>query len=815
MPEPQVRLATFAFGDFLLDPQDGFLTYRGHGVKLQDQPLRLLVLLVGRAGEIVTREEIQAHLWPENTYVEFDKSLRVAVNKVREALRDSADRPSYVETVPRRGYRFIAPVAQERPANSKPQPDPDQPRSASSIPPPDFPTEISPAFEPPSHEQTPPASKRRGRRAAMILIAAVTLAVVATGVIAIRLVQRQAAQLRQNDAIVLQGFENSTGNPLFDDTLPSALRIKFEESPFFTVLPERTIRGAIPVVPNQPDNNLTYAQALAACKALHAQVVLRGAISPSPSGLRLKVEAVACSTEKVQAEEESTAPAVEMVLGVLGGLSDTMRRDLGEPRELIARFDTPIAQATTSSLAALRAFSQGEQKRVRGLDYETLNDYKLATDLDPRFALAYARIGVIYSNANEPELGAANYARAYELREHTTERERLYITSHYDSITLGDSEKAIEVYQLWRQLYPRDLVAPVNLADIYEVLGQPEQALAMAREALAINPGHAFSYAAFLQAAQRLGRFDEAREMARQATVKKLGTTVFFHMALFRIGVAQDDNKLIQEQLDWARGNPREGELLNLQATASLAKGKVGESVKIYHHAQEDAIRNGLNEFAADIGLDLAEFEADLGLAGRAREEVRHSLQLAPKDRNTRAFAALVLADIGDSTQAAGLIDAVRKDAPSQTIYTHIILPISESLIALRQGNAEQAISLLMPVGPYDRSRVTALCSIYYRAQAYASAHRPADAAQEFQRILDNRNLSPESPYIALAHLGIARARKAAGDQSGAQAEYSSFLNLWHGSDTLLFRQAEAELRGIEHPRRDLAVAPDHRAAPR
>ena len=805
----------YRFGVFEVLPEAGQLLRRGQPVRIQEQPFSLLVALLEHPNRVLSRKALARRLWPENTYVEFDQSLSTAVTKLRQALGDEATNPLFVETVPRRGYRFIAPVGVERLTNSNAH-------SLSNLPTPTGSASTSiPATEPMAPldpfpiDDLPVGHANRSRRAILWIAASVaTLALVAGGVLAIRTVRQRATYLKQNDAVVLQGFENSTGNALFDDTLSSALRIKFEESPFFTVLPERSIGEATPSAPNQPDSSPTFSQVLAACRALHGRVVLRGSISSSPTGLRLKLDAISCATERVVASEESTAPAVELVLGTLGSLSDALRRDLGEPLDLIARFDTPIALATTSSLSALRAFSQGERKRVRGLDYETLNDYKLAADLDPQFALAFARMGVIYTNANEPEQGAANYARAYELREHTTERERLYITSHYDSVTLGDIEKAVQVYQLWRQLYPRDLVAPVNLADIYEVLGQPELSLAMGREALAINPNHAFSYAAFLQAAQRLGRFDEAREVGEQAAKKNLDNTLLFHMALYRIGVAQNDNKLMQEQMDWARGNPREGELLNLEATARLAAGQIGESVRLYHKAQEDAIRNGLNEFAADIGLDLAGYEADIGLNARAREEVRHSLQLAPKDRNTRAFSALVLADIGDTSQATRLIEGVRKDAPIETIYTRIVLPIAESLNALRKSDARQALSDLAPVGPYDRSRATALCSFYYRAQAYAAAQQPADAAREFQRILENRNLFPESPYIALAHLGIARARIAAGDRSGAQAEYSTFVNLWHGSDAPIFRQANAEMQEIARRRLDTLAAFNRRSAP-
>ena len=775
MPEPPQTAIIYKFAEYSFTPQQGLLLRRGMRIRLQEQPLRLLELLIQNAGTMVSREVIQKRLWPENTYVEFDNSLRVTISKIRDALGDNATTPIFVETIPRSGYKFIAPVSILHPVSAKI----DSLSDSQS-------TEPLSAVAP-SHTPSRWFSKTR------VALAATLLLLVMIAGFGVRHFLRLTSRLQKNDVVLLADFENHTGNTIFDDTLNSALRIKLEESPYLTLLSEHAVRSKL--------NNtaqLTVEQLKPVCQSLHAKAILQGSIAPTTSGYRLGIRAYSCDSGRMLTESDATATVPETALAALGTASDELRSALGEPEDSIRRFDAPMVLATSSSLSALRAFSQGEESRVRGEDFETIKNYKLAIDLDPQFALAYARLGVIYLNSNEPDLAAVNYAKAFQLRDHTTERERLYITSHYYSSVLGDQEKAVEVYELWRQLYPQDLIAPNNLADIYLVLGKNEKALDMAREAMRINPNHAFPRAEFLQAAQRLGRYDEARQVAKDSADRKLDSGMNLHMALFRIAVAEDDAALLKEQLNWAHGKIREAEFFDMQGGADLVTGNLAAAQADFHHAQDLAIKNDMAEHAANIGLDLAQFEADLGLYSLARAEVNHSIKLSPRTLNVLAFSALVLAETGDDAQSKKLASQVEKSAPENTINIKMVLPITRALTAMRKYQSDEALKELNLLAPYDDSRVLESSSIYYRAVALLQAKRGADSASEFQRVIDHRKMCPTSMYISLAHLGLARSRRLMGDIAGARAEYEKFLELWSTSTLPQKRQAENELATLK-----------------
>lgn len=781
----QPTRVVYRFGNFEVAPETGELYRRGQRVRIQELPFRVLVSLLEQQGRIVSRDILAKQLWPDNTFVEFDQGLSTAVTKLRQAIGDLADNPRFIETVPRRGYRFIAPVTVEGLMLESLQP----PASTVAV----VVSEPQPESPPP----TPPPELPKRRLPGLWKWSAAASFLVLLGlcVFLFRAPFRARAGLRANDRVVLADFDNATGKGVFDDTLNSALRVKLDESPFFSLVPQKTVQTALEQLGRAANGHLSPKDAQLICHAVHAQAIVHGSVSPAEGGLRLRLEAQSCGAEGTLAEEAALSPAMDLLLTSLGNAADNLRRGLGEPESSVQRFGTPMVQATTASFSALKAFASGEEKRMRGQDHETIGDYKLATDLDPEFALAYARLGTIYLNENEAELSRAAYQKAFDLRLHTTERERLYLTAHYYNSAIGDMERTVEVYKLWRQLYPQDLIAPNNLADIYETLGKPDQALLMAREALRINPDNAFPYAGLLQANQRLGRYQDARQVWGQATARKLNDSVISRMAMFRVGVAQGDDALIKQQTDWAVGNPREGEILMLVGWVKAASGHLREAQTIFHRVEEIALGNGLKEFAADTGEDLAQFESDFGETAQARAEVEHSLKLAPEELNVNAFAAMVLANAGDWKQAEALSHKVQAAAPQNTIFVKMILPMAQSLISLRRSDPNKAVEQLKPVAFYDLSRVTELASIYYRAQAFLAAKRGPEAEKEFQRLLDLRATCPISPYLPLAHLGIARSRHLTGDQEGSRAEYATFLNLWKDADADIpvLRQARAE----------------------
>jgi eukaryotic-like serine/threonine-protein kinase len=768
MTAPSQSQPSYRFGLFEVFPATGELWKHGHRIRLQEQPFRLLVALLERPNELVSRETIRERLWPENTFVEFDQSLGTAVTKLRQALGDEADNPRFIETVPKRGYRFIAPVTAIQPA-------------AQTV-------ESGAASAPQFVEQH--SAKRRwlGPALAALMVAAVLAALL------YRHEHPAASILQPNDSVILATIQNSTGDTIFDDTLSQAIRVKLAESPFFNVIPERTLRAALAKSGRTPAAQVTADDARAACGDLNAKAVISGNVITRPGGYTLTLIAAPCGSGRSLATEKVVAASREEVLSALGAAADSLRGKLGEPRDSIARFGTPVAEATTSSLAALQAFSNGESKRNRGLDTDAIQDFKLATDLDPNFALAYARLGVLYCNANEQTQCSVNYQKAFDLREHTTERERLTITSHYYSNVPGDLEKAAEVYVLWHQLYPNDVVPPNNLADFYEQMGQPEKAYQSALTAVNLSPNNVFPYSNLVQAAQRLGKFDEAKSIVAQAASHNLDY-IGFHMALFQIAFAQNDAAEMQRQADWAKGNPREGELLDLIAWSNAARGKMKIARTYFRQAEDVSNKNGLTEFAADIAEDDAQFEVDFGFVPEGRAETEKALKTAPNEINVVAFASLIFARAGDLDRAESYAALANRLGPHYTIYQKMVLPTARASVELHRNNPTVALEELAVVSPFDLNRPMEMCPIYYRAETLLAAHRYKDAAAEYQRLIDHSAIRTVSPYIALAHLGIARAMRADGDKSGAAAEFKSFLELWKDADAdiPILRQARAE----------------------
>ena len=767
------RQPTYRFGLFEVFPAAGELWKHGHRIKLQEQPFRLLVALLERPGELVSRETIRERLWPENTFVEFDQSLGTAVTKLRQALGDEADNPRFIETVPKRGYRFLAPVSVvTAPESTAPGPE-------TSFLSNQLPTKRAHSAEAAAQlESGDSAAKHRWLWFALpAFFAAAILAA-----LLYRYERAPAAKLQPNDSVILASIENSTGETIFDETLSQAIRVKLSESPYFNVIPERTLRAALAKSGRTPAAQLTTDDARAACVDLNAKAVISGNVITRPGGYTLTLIASPCGAGHSLATQQVTAPSRDEVLSALSAATDGLRRKLGEPKDSVERFGTPVAEATTSSLAALQAFSAGEGKRNRGLDTDAIQDFKLATDLDPNFALAYARLGVLYCNANEQAQCAVNYQKAFDLREHTTERERLTITSHYYSSVPGDLEKSAEVYRLWRQLYPNDVVPPNNLADCYEQLGEPEKAYESAVEAVSLSPNNVFPYVNFVQAAQRLGKFDEAKKAFEQATSRNLDY-IGFHMALFQVAFAQNDDAEMQRHADWAHGNAREGELLNLIAWSKAARGQIKTARTYFHQAEDVSIKNGLTEFAADIAEDDAQFEVDFGFVPEGIAQSERAMRLAPSEINVVAFASLIFGRAGQLDRAESFIARTNKLGPHYTIYQKMVLPTARAAINLHRNNPGSAIDELAVVSPFDLNRPMELCPIYYRAEALMAARRYKDAAAEYQRLIDHASVRPVSAYIALSHLGIARARRADGDKSGAAAEYKTFLEMWKNAD--------------------------------
>jgi eukaryotic-like serine/threonine-protein kinase len=774
-PVPSL-LEEIRFGVFAVDLRTGELHKNGTRVKLQERPFQILAILLERPGELHTREELRSRLWPDGTFVDFDHSISSAIRKLRDALNDSAATPRYIETLGRRGYRFVYPVAHPSALkvvaiNSAVEPEVPETEGQGASP-----------LNGSGQAEVVTAAPRVERRIAikwkfLVPGVLVTIALAVGGF----LNGHRAPVLTEKDTVVLADFDNNTGDPVFDETLQQALRVKLTESPYFNLVSDAELRSTLKGIGQPSVARMSPETALALCKRVGARAVLRGAISPLAGGAyRVALMAVRCADGGPLASEEAISASRDGALSVLGQATDELRQRLGEAADSVQQFRTPIVEATTNSLAALRAFSLGEEKRAEGQDYEAIPFYKMAIDLDPNFALAYARLKVIYDNVGESAASDEYLRKAFDLRERTTERERLYIAAHYYAWT-GEESKHLEVFKLWRQLYPRDLVPANNLSAAYWVLGEPEKAVESAREALRLGPNNGIVYMNAIQAYQCNGQFADAKALFEQSVARKLDG-LLGHLVRYVIASAENDTAEMQHQLDWAHGNPQEGELLKAAALHAASRGQMRRARSLFRQAEQVAMRNGLREFSGQVILADAQAEAAFGYPSRARAAVNRALQ-KPGNAREQASAAVVLAHTGALRAADEIVAQVERQAPLDMRMRQIILPTARAVAELHRNNPAAAIRQLQVVEPYDLSLWMDLSPMYYRGMAHLAAKHAEAAAAQFHKLLEGRAMSPDSVYVVLTHLALARAHLLAGDVEKARAEYREFFDLWKDAD--------------------------------
>src|SRR5882757_8586050 len=456
-------------GVFELDKRSGELRKAGARIRLQIQPLKVLTALLEEPGEVVTREELKRRIWPENSFGDFDHAVNVAVAKLRAALADSADTPRFIETLPRRGYRFIFPVNLPAEAHVRPM------VASLALP---LPTAAKPTRFP-------------GRA-----VAAGMAALVAAGAFAWWFYSRKPHLLTDKDTVVLADLTNTTGDPVFDGTLRQGLAVQLEQSPFLSLISDERIQQTLRLMGQPPDARLTPEIARQLCQRTDSAAVLDGSIAKLGNQYVLGIKAVNCANGDVLAEEQATADSKEHVLKTLADTSSKLRWRLGESLGTVKKFSAPVEQVTTPSLEALQAYSLGRTNLIDKEDHlAAVPLFQRAIDLDPNFAMAYASLGMAYFELSEKDRLAA-FRKAYELRDGVSERERFYIEAHYHDYVTGDWEKAREVYELWAQTYPRDDVAHLNLSVDQSHLGEFDRARAEAGESLRLLPADCISYGA-------------------------------------------------------------------------------------------------------------------------------------------------------------------------------------------------------------------------------------------------------------------------------------------------------------------------------
>ena len=605
-------------------------------------------------------------------------------------------------------------------------------------------------------------------------------AIVLLGISVIVLMYRyeHRALLADEDKIVVAAFANSTGRPDLDRTLSSALRSQLLESPFLDFASDQRYQAAI-----TSSHHASLQDELRACAAIGGQVLLKGRIAVRSDGYRIILEARRCATGSLLTTQQADFAAQADMLSALDLATVRMRRRLGEPETSLKQFNVPAVQATTASLAALKAFDAGEENHIRGDQNGAIASYKLAVDLDPEFALAYARLGTIYHNLDEATLSNQFYRRAYDLRSsRASDREKLYIVAHYYEFSTGEVRRAIGVYELWHKLYPRDPVPIDNLAGEYTMAGQPQRALDVIPEAMQLDPENQALNILQTQAYLRIGNYAKLKTICDEPATQSLDSVV--HRVCFEADFARDDKSGMQRELHWAQGNSLESLSLADAAWVAMERGRSSESAALFRKAQDSALQNHLIEFAADIGLDRAMLEAEVGLLPEARRDAQEVLKLPFQTASEHAYAALVLARAGDNALATNVAKKAAGMAPLDDLVNNGMLPAARAVLSLHQDNPEDALHELELARPLDFYLSLQMLPTYYRGLAYLRKHQPELAAIEFESIVNHRALLPTySIYLTLAELQLGRAYQLLGDQGKADHWFTVVGNAWQDAD--------------------------------
>jgi eukaryotic-like serine/threonine-protein kinase len=601
---------------------------------------------------------------------------------------------------------------------------------------------------------------------------------------------RYAAALNQSDTVVLADFINKTGDPIFDDTLRQGLAAQLQQSPFLSLVSEQRIQQTLRLMGLPADGKLSPTIAGDLCQRVGSKAYLSGTISSMGNQYVIGVSAVNCRSGDYLAQEQFTADGKENVLKVLGVAATGLREKLGESLKTVQKLDTPIEQATTPSLEALQAYSLGRKTMQGQADFTAAVPlFERAIELDANFAMAHAMLGTTYHNLGEKMLAAKNTQQAYELRTHVSEWEKFYIESHYHDFVTGDLEKARQAYELWAQIYPRELVTPTNLGVIYQTMGQFDKSFAEYQEAIRLSPADSLNFGNLVLAYVHLNRLDESRATAKEALTKNLDSADL-RAALYEVAFLRKDLPEMAEQVSWSTGKPgKENLMLYLEAGTAAYSGRLREARELADQAAASAARAGENEMAAGSESAAALWEALYGNAAEARRRVNGTLAHS-NGRDAQYAAALALALIRDSEGAQVLADDLQKRFSEDTIVRFHYLPTLQAQIALAHpdGGAKAAGALAAAV-PYElgvpggSTFWTNLYPAYVRGEAYLDLHRGAEAAAEFQKILNWPGVVVNEPIAALAVLEIARAQALAGDAPKSKAAYQDFLKLWKDAD--------------------------------
>lgn len=763
------RCEAYLFDCFEASLTTGALLRKGERLSVQDLPFRMLVALLERSGDIVTKEELAEQVWGRQNAGDTDRGLYIMAGKLRHALGDDANNPRYIKTISGRGYRFIAPV---KPVFTPPE------ESLPVVSPPLLEGELS--LTGTNHLGSPAIvyGVRRSLRTRAVISVLLCAGLVLALIFSVYRYEHRVL-ISGADKVVVADFSNSTGRGDLDRMLSSAIMSQLQESPFLNLVPEQRYLAAI-----KSPQTASLADELHACAAIDGQVLLKGNIAVHSQGYRVSLTAWRCADGRLLTTQQADSVSQTTILSALDQATERMRRTLGEPEASLKRFNVPAVQATTASFAALKAFGAGEEMRFLDDPSQAIASYKLAVDLDPEFALAYARLGTLYHNTDEAALSSKFFKEAFDLRSsRASDRERLYIVAHYYEFSTGETRRSIETYELWHTLYPRDPVPIENLAGEYMLIGQPQRALDMIAQAIRLEAPGEVDNILQTQAYLRQGDYAKAKIICDASAQQPWKSPL--SRACFEVAFAQNDEGGMQRELQRAHGTTEECLALADSAWAAMDRGKAAEAATVFQKAEQSALQNNLTELAADIGLDRAMLEAEVGLLPQARRDAQDVLKLPIETAAERAYAALALARAGDPLLALTIAAKAQSMAPLNDVINDEVLPAARAAVFLQRNAPLDALKELEKSYPMDLHLSTQMVPDYYRGLAYLTNKQPELAAREFQHVIDHKALLPTfSLYLLMCELKLGRAYQLLGESTSANVEYGKVEYAWKDADS-------------------------------
>jgi tetratricopeptide (TPR) repeat protein len=622
------------------------------------------------------------------------------------------------------------------------------------------------------------------------------VALAAIAVVAFLFFPRHAKALTEKDSVMLTDFVNTTGDAVFDGTLKQALAVQLGQSPYLNLLPESKIQEALQFMGRKPDERITNDLAKEIALRESAKVYISGSISSLGSHYVIALDAINAQNGDSLATQTAEAESKEAVLKSLDSAATELRKKLGESLASVQQFATPLEQATTGSLEALKEFSQGMALHNRLEDGTAIPHLKRAVGLDPNFATGYAVLGICTTNLGGGKEGTDYLRKAYELRDRASEREKLYIEGHYyDSVT-GNAEKAVELYERWRQTYPRDTRPLDNLALHNNILGQFDKALAAATLDLQIDASDAYGYTHSANAYLFSNRPDEAKAMVQAGQAKQRDSDGL-HFTTLQIAILQNDDAAVQREKAWSVGKDGEAGILRFLSDYEAGRGHLKQAGEYDQQAVEAGKRTGIAETASWVACGEAQHAGEMGYPESEKQKAAETLRL-PGERFAKACAAEAFADSGDLTQAQKLLGELQRDFPEDTNIRYLSAPSAQAMVLAHQKKYAEAIAVLEPARKYELGfpfYSAAFHPVYTRGQIYLQMKDGKNAVAEFQKILDHRSLYPCSELISLAELGLGRAYVLQGDNAKAKVAYQDFFAMWKDADpgTPVMAAAKAE----------------------